>query len=112
MHNAKAEAMTRAGAMPGAALSQPFGPDVEVWKVGGKIFAAITDDGVCVKCEGVAEARMLIDLGLAERAPYFHASWVRVPLTGAGAETIAARIAASYDRIRAGLPRALRATLG
>lgn len=112
MHEMKAEAMARAGEMTGAELSQPFGPEVDVWKIGGKIFAAITDEGVCVKCEGIPEARLLIDLGLAERAPYFHASWVRVPLTGAGGETVAARIAQSYAHIRAALPRAVRAALG
>lgn len=106
------QAMGAAAAHPGAEVSEPFGPGVRVWKVGGKIFAAISDQGVCVKCEGIPEARMLIDLGLAARAPYFHASWVLVRFDGPGADTVETRIAASYARIRSALPKALRAALG
>ena len=104
-------AMQAAAAQPGAALSEPFGPGVFVWKVGGKIFAAISDVGVCVKCPDIEAAAHLIALGLASRAPYFHPSWAMVRFDTAP-ETVGPRIDASYAVIRAALPRRLREGLG
>ena len=61
-------------ALPGAELSHPFGKtpeDHDIWKVGGKIFAAMSvdTDGVSVKCADVATADMLKEAGVAEKAP-------------------------------------------
>lgn len=102
-----------ASALPHASREQPFGPGVEVWKIGGKIFAAMAGDpvGLTVKCADIDTVRLLIDLGRAEKAPYFHASWARFPLGSADAGELAARITASYDQVRAGLPKHLRRTL-
>ena len=64
---------------PGAEVSQPFGPDQDCWKVGGKIFAIIGQmgDGVSVKTDHAETARLLIETGRAIRAPYLHAHPVR-----------------------------------
>lgn len=98
--------------MPGAEWSESFGPGHDVWKVGGKMFAVMgtADDGVSVKTPDVDTAQMLIDAGAAEKAPYLHRSWVRLP-PGAEPDEVAHRVAVSYDTVRAGLPRKVRATL-
>ena len=69
-------------ALPGAEVSDPWGGGHDAWKVGGKMFALIgaTGAGVSVKTDSVETAEMLIDAGVAERAPYLHRSCVRLPL--------------------------------
>lgn len=102
-------------ALPGAELTHPFGDnpdDHDVWKVGGKIFAAmsVNADGVSVKCTDVATAEMLREVGAAEKAPYFHKSWVRVPFD-AGEDELRHRIDTSYGIIRRSLTKKLQASL-
>ena len=52
-------------ALPGAEVSAPFGPGHDIWKVGGKIFAAIGAEGrgVSVKCADIETAEMLREMG-------------------------------------------------
>ena len=99
-------------ALPGAEVSEPFGPGIDVWKIGGKIFATLGADapGVCVKCADVDTAEMLRATGAFLKAPYFHRSWVLVPLATEPAE-MEHRIRQSYDLIRASLPKKLRESL-
>ncbi|MBT9384275.1 MmcQ/YjbR family DNA-binding protein [Pseudooceanicola sp. CBS1P-1] len=98
--------------LPGAAVSDPWGGGHAVWKVGGKIFASIgaQDRGVSVKCSDTAFARLLIEDGTAERAPYLHASWVLLPW-GCDEGLMRDRVLLSYDLIRAGLPKKVQAML-
>ena len=101
--------------MPGAELTHPFSQnseDIDVWKIGGKVFAmmSVDADGVSVKCADVATADMLKEAGMAVKAPYCHASWVRVPSTS-GEEEVRHRIETSYRIIRGGLTKKLQATL-
>lgn len=100
-------------ALPGAELSEPFGPGTQVWKVGGKIFAAVGQEnrGVNVKCPDVETAEMLRDAGAALKAPYFHKSWVLVPFETADPDEIAHRVHTAYDVIRASLPKKAQAAL-
>ncbi|WP_368183841.1 MmcQ/YjbR family DNA-binding protein [Aestuariibius sp. HNIBRBA575] len=99
-------------AQAGAEKSFPFDETTEVWKVAGKIFAAVTGDGtkVSVKTPSVEDAQLLIEMGRGEKAPYFHKSWVRVsadiPL-----DELTDRIEKSYGIIRAALPKKVQATL-
>ncbi|HHC29010.1 MAG TPA: MmcQ/YjbR family DNA-binding protein, partial [Rhodobacterales bacterium] len=81
-------------ALPGAECSAPFGPGHDIWKVAGKIFAAMGAEGrgVSVKCPDVETAEMLRDAGVARQAPYFHKSWVLVPFETADAGEITHRI--------------------
>lgn len=99
--------------LPGAELSAPFGPGHDIWKVGGKIFAALGAEGrgVSVKCADVPTAEMLRDTGRFEKAPYFHRSWVLVPFEGIDADEVAHRISVSYEIIRRSLPKKVRAGL-
>ena len=95
--------------LPGAEVSDPWGGGHDAWKVGGKMFALIgaVDAGVSVKCADVETADMLKEAGIAERAPYLHKSWVRLPETAEPGE-LAHRTTASYDLVREKLPARLR----
>ncbi|KAA9008923.1 MmcQ/YjbR family DNA-binding protein [Histidinibacterium aquaticum] len=99
--------------LPGAEHSDPWGGGHDAWKVGGKLFAVVGSqgEGVSVKTPSVEDAAMLIDMGRAVRAPYFHRSWVRVDWSIAAQEEIRERLHASYRIVRAGLTRAQRAAL-
>jgi predicted DNA-binding protein (MmcQ/YjbR family) len=100
-------------ALPGAMRAYP--PELVSWKVGGKMFACFGQqgdrDGVSVKCPDVETAEMLIETGVADRAKYFHRSWVRLHLDRTEAEEARHRIAVSYDTVRAGLKKAERDAL-
>lgn len=110
--------MTRAlvnrlcAALPGAEVSAPFGPGHDIWKVGGKIFAAIgaADTGVSVKTPDTETAAMLIEAGVGSKAPYFHRSWIHLPWTTPEDE-MRHRIATSYDLIRGSLTKKAQAAL-
>ncbi len=100
--------------LPGAEQTDPWGGGHDAWKVGGKMFACIGSDnvGVSLKTADIESAAFLIDLGRAERAPYFHRSWVRVPWGVAEREELEDRLRTSYEIVRAGLPKKVQATLG
>jgi predicted DNA-binding protein (MmcQ/YjbR family) len=100
------------GGFPGAERSEPFGPGIDVWKVGGKIFACIggATPGAAVKTDSVETAEMLISAGVGTKAPYFHRSWVLLPYD-ADADELRHRITASYSLIRGSLTKAAQATL-
>jgi predicted DNA-binding protein (MmcQ/YjbR family) len=53
---------------------------------------------------------MLIDAGVAAKAPYFHRSWVNLPW-GTSDDELRHRLTTSYRLIRAGLPRKVQAQL-
>ena len=98
--------------LPGAEVSDPWGGGHDCWKVGGKMFAVVGAalPGVSVKTDGIETGEMLIAAGVAERAPYFHRSWVRLP-DETPEEELRHRLAASYRIVRAGLPKRVQAAL-
>jgi predicted DNA-binding protein (MmcQ/YjbR family) len=103
--------------LPGAEHSDPWGGGHDAWKVGGKLFAVVgaIDEAVSVKCRDVETAQMLIDIGRAERAPYFHRSWVRIPLGAKSTveqDELGERLLTSYQTIKAALPKKVRSQLG
>ena len=101
-------------AFPGAERSDPWGGGHDAWKVGGKMFCVVgarDENGVNLKCPDIETAELLIDIGRAERAPYLHRSWVRVPPGRMAADELAPRLRIAYATIRAGLPKKLQATL-
>ncbi len=99
--------------LPGARLAHP--PELVSWKVGEKMFACFGDfedtGGVSVKTRDVETAAMLIDAGVADKAPYFHRSWVRFAYDRAEPDEVLHRIGLSYDLIRASLKKAERDAL-
>jgi predicted DNA-binding protein (MmcQ/YjbR family) len=101
-------------AFPGAALSDPWGGEHDAWKVGGKMFACIgaRQAGVSVKTADVETAGLLIEMGRAERAPYFHRSWVFLPWGIVPEEEFRERLLTSYRIVRGGLPKKVQAALG
>lgn len=98
---------------PGAEVSDPWGGGHDAWKVGGKMFASVGAQGlgVAVKCPDVETADMLKEAGVAERAPYFHKSWVLLPFGPTSEDEYRHRLSVSYDTIRAGLPKKVQAAL-
>ncbi len=107
-------AMTRSlcETLPGAEVSDPWGGGHDAWKVGGKMFACIgaIQTGVSVKTDGIEMAEMLIEAGVAERAPYFHRSWVHLP-EGTSDDELRHRLLRSYDLIRSALPKKVQTAL-
>lgn len=93
-------------------MSDPWGGGHDAWKVGGKMFASIgaVAPGVSLKTDSIETAEMLIAAGVAEKAPYLHASWVRLPWDAPDDE-LRHRIAQSYRLVRAGLPRRIQEAL-
>ncbi len=100
-------------ALPGAEWSDPWGGGHDAWKVGEKMFACIgvSNDGVSVKTPDIETASLLIEMGRAERAPYFHKSWVRIPWNHVEEDEFRERILTSYKIVRSGLTKKLQATL-
>lgn len=100
-------------ALPGAAVDDPWGGGHDAWKVGGKLFAVIgtMDAGVAVKCPDIDTAQLIIEMGRAERAPYFHRSWVHIPWDLVPDAELRERIETSYALIRAKLPKKVQAAL-
>ncbi|MDO6730437.1 MmcQ/YjbR family DNA-binding protein [Marinovum sp. 2_MG-2023] len=105
-------------ALPGAEVSDPWGGGHDAWKVSGKMFASIgaVGDGVSLKTPDIDSAAMLIDLGRAIKAPYFHRSWVHVPFSmiengEVPEDELRDRLENSYHLIRSKLPKKIQALL-
>jgi len=103
--------------LPAAEETYPFGEEVAVIKVGGKMFALVplSDDSATVnlKCE---PARALeLREAYAGIRPGYHQNkrhWNTVDLDGSvEADVVRGLIEDSYDLVVAGLPRAVRAEL-
>ncbi|MGR3759500.1 MmcQ/YjbR family DNA-binding protein [Roseobacteraceae bacterium NS-SX3] len=99
-------------ACPGAECSDPWGGGHDAWKIGGKMFACTGSQGlgVSVKTPDVETAQMLIAAGVGVKAPYFHRSWINLPLD-APEEELRHRIRASYRLVRGALSKKLQAAL-
>lgn len=98
--------------LPGATWADPSEGQLASWKVGGKMFACLAGEGngVAVKTDSVETAQMLIDAGAAQKARYFHRSWVALPFPVAQDEA-RHRVQVSYDLIVSKLPKKLRDSL-
>ena len=101
-------------ALPGAVRDRPFGPETEVWKVGGKIFALMaTGSGrVSLKCADPDYAEMLISVGRAGKAPYLpRGGWIAIEPALLGPTEPTDRLRESYETACARLPKRLRDNL-
>jgi predicted DNA-binding protein (MmcQ/YjbR family) len=76
------------------------------------MFACVgaTMPGVSVKTDSVETAQMLIEAGVAVKAPYFHRSWVNLPW-GTPKDELRHRLRASYKLVRSGLTKKAQADL-
>lgn len=104
---------TICAALPGAQWSDPWGGGHDAWKVGGKMFATIGSvvTGVSVKTPDIETAALLIDMGRAVKAPYFHRSWVHILWGQVDEGELRDRLTTSYDIVRGGLTKKCQATL-
>lgn len=103
-----------AATLPGATHSDPWGGGHDAWKVGGKLFAVVgatEDNGLSIKCAYIETAQLLIEMGRAKPAPYFHKSWVRIPWGLVGDDELRDRITLSHGIILRGLPKKVQAAL-
>ena len=107
-----------AARLPGSVEEQPFGPQVDVFKVAGRIFAILSPDErperISLKCEP-SLALDLRDRYDAVR-PGYHLNkvhWNTVDLDGSiDDDELTAMLMHSYDRVVASLTRAQRAQIG
>ena len=105
------EAMEGCAAFPAVELSYPFGEETPVFKVVGRMFAALSTGGhpfITLKSDP-EDARALVQQFTGIR-PGYHMNkkhWISVdlPTTDAPLHEL---IAASYELVVAGLPRASR----
>ena len=101
-------------AQPFAEKTFPFGNDVAVFKIGGKIFALVSLTGtpgeVSLKVDPALGATLVHQYGAVR--PGYHLNkrhWVTVTLGGDLAEeTLVELLEDAYDIVLSGLPRRLR----
>ena len=110
-----AEAITRfCKTLKAAECVNTFGPEHDVWKIGGKVFAIVNvaRGSVSFKCADIEAAQMLIEIGVACKAPYCHASWAMVVPGAMPDAELHARLNASYAIMFKSLPKKRQAELG
>jgi predicted DNA-binding protein (MmcQ/YjbR family) len=109
-HELKAECL----ALPGSSEDFPFGDEVSVFKVGGKMFAACNLDDEPLQLSVKCEPDLAVQLRAAHRsiAPGYHLNkrhWNTVTLDGSVPdEMVAEMIGDSYALVVASLPKARR----
>ncbi len=98
--------------LPGAELTHPWDGEHDAWKIGGKMFTCIGSmmTGVSVKTPDIETASMMIEGGAAEKAPYFHRSWVHLT-PDTDDDLLRGAIERSYDIVRFGLTKKAQAAL-
>jgi predicted DNA-binding protein (MmcQ/YjbR family) len=99
---------------PEASEDQPFGPDVDVYKVVGKMFAILSpeDDppAISLKCDPLLAVELREEYEAV--APGYHlnkAHWNTVTLNGSVPDReLKIMISHSYEQVVAGLPKTYR----
>ena len=99
--------------LPGTEETVPFGPDVLVYKVGGKVFALTQPDEFPSRMNLKCDPARAISLREKHEAivPGYHMNkqhWNTVRLGGIPSHLLEDLIRHSYDLVVAGLPRAKR----
>jgi predicted DNA-binding protein (MmcQ/YjbR family) len=104
--------------LPAAEETYPFGEEVAVIRVGGKMFALVPlsegAESVNLKCD--PNRALELRQAYAGIRPGYHQNkrhWNTVALDGSVEDDVVRGLVAdSYDLVLAGLPRAVRAALG
>jgi predicted DNA-binding protein (MmcQ/YjbR family) len=102
---------------PETSEEQPFGPDVDVYKVAGKMFAILSPEdsppALSLKCEPMLALELREEFEAV--IPGYHLNkrhWNTVILDGSIPDReINAMISHSYNLVVAGLPKTLRETI-
>lgn len=103
--------------LPGADETFPFGPEMRVWKVGGKIFAIESEHlgRPVVSVKALPENVVHLVAGVDGVAPGYHLNkkhWITVDTGGRVEQGLVLELVAeSHAIVVAGLPRRLRLTL-
>jgi len=103
--------------LPEAVLDHPFGPEVNVYKVGGKVFGIMQPAGeppqVTLKCEPALALELRAQFPSV--LPGYHTNkrhWNTVILDGTvPGDEVREMVEHSYDRVVASLPKADRTRL-
>jgi len=101
-------------ALPGATLDHPFGDHHDAYRIGGKMFVMVGEQGgVSFKVSDIAY-EVLTEDGRARPAPYLaRAKWVNLPSPAAWPEDeLAEHFAIAHRIVAARLTKKQRATLG
>jgi predicted DNA-binding protein (MmcQ/YjbR family) len=100
--------------LPGAEFAHPADGALMSWKLAGKMFVHFDHNGVgmSVKTPDVETAAVLIEAGRANRARYFHKSWVHIPWDLVDEDEARDRVLTSYRIIRSALSKKAQADLG
>ncbi len=101
-------------ALPAATLDHPFGDHHDAYRVGGKMFVMVGQEGgVSFKVSDIAY-EILTETGQARPAPYLaRAKWVNLPdPTAWNDEELAEHFAIAHRIVAAKLTRKARAELG
>lgn len=107
-------ARERADELPGSELGQPFGPDWDVYKVRGKVFALLTEvtGEPMVTLKADPEESVALRAAHAEIAPGYHMNkrhWITLTAgEGLDAALVRELLTISYLLVVEGLPRAVR----
>ncbi|WP_309616296.1 MmcQ/YjbR family DNA-binding protein [Salinibacterium sp.] len=111
-HYSASDAANSCAAFPAVELTYPFGPETQVYKVVGRIFAALNADGehprITLKTDP-EDAKALVS-EFVDITPGYHMNkkhWISVDLPTRNAP-LDELIRASYELVIAGLPRAER----
>ena len=107
------EAMDACAAFPASELTYPFGPETPVFKVVGKMFAALsTGERTFITLKSDPEDARALAQQFEAVTPGYHMNkkhWISVTLPESDAP-LDELIRASYDLVVASLPRAKRPT--
>jgi predicted DNA-binding protein (MmcQ/YjbR family) len=102
---------------PESSEDQPFGPDVDVYKVAGKIFVILspeaTPPALSLKCDPVIALELREEFGAVRPGYHLNKShWNTVLLDDSVPDDeIKKMIIHSYEQVVEGLPKALRVRL-
>jgi predicted DNA-binding protein (MmcQ/YjbR family) len=108
------ELKTACLALPGAAEEFPFGDEVSVFKVGGKMFALSALDGTPLEISIKCDPDIAVQLRAAHQAirPGYHLNkwhWNTITLDGSlPDQMVTDMLTDSYDLVVASLPKARR----
>jgi predicted DNA-binding protein (MmcQ/YjbR family) len=101
-------------ALPGVTLDHPFGPGHDAYRIGGKMFVMVGEQGgVSFKASDIAY-EVLTETGHARPAPYLaRARWVNLPDPAAWTDDeLAEHFAIAHGIIAGKLTKKVRAALG
>ena len=117
-HGLNLEAISEfASGFAGVVEEQPFGPDVDVLKVGGKIFAILSPESVPEAISLKCDPDLAIELRAQFSAviPGYHLNkrlWNTVHLDGTiPDDEVVQMVMHSYEQVVAGLPKSVRQAL-